>query len=900
GSGWAPAPGTNDQKDYAPGPLFDTTYYKRVVTPTDTLSRDTSGVVSIYVHDTISNNVLSPDEIICWDVQPDSMTGTVPIGGDGMFYYYSWENRTGAGGWASLPGSTSAGYRHPAGLQETTYFRRKVTSGACTHYSDSLTVQVLDTISGNQITDDQLICQHTRADSLFGGALSGGDNTYVYSWQLKIGFDSWIEQGTDMDFYPGILDTAITHRYRRVASSGGPAQDACLDTSNVIAIQVHPEIFNNLLEPMDTLVCEGTDPGSIRPAMDIGGGDGMVYAYHWEESLDQSVWTPSTDGNEAVYVPAPLSDTTWFRRIVHSGECWDTSSAAFYNVHPKILNNLVTNHDTVCYNTQPMPFTQDGSPVGGGIGTYTYGWKSRSGTSVWENAGGVNDQAGYQATSLTDTTYYSRIVESGVCIDTSNILAVVVQNDIGNNIINGGFPTAEACENIGDSITGTGSLVLTGGDETVYAFRWERFNTGAQSWEDAPQDNSPNTDSTYITDDLTVRSYYRRHVRSGACHDVTDSVALNVNPRPTIVLQPVDHLVECYDGITPVMFDIPVQLTGTPPFVVLYNKTAGDSAGSSVTSGGIFTVPLYTASITDYAITITGLIDGNICSSYKDDIPAATPTARISRKPEPALLLEADSAISPTATGWWSAVNPGFGFADSTSIETEMSTTFPEGQDKAETILRWSELNGSCTVESSDTLVVLYEEPDPAAVRSLDSTLYFAPHTPLWADAPTAGQGTWTHESGTAQMDQNDIHNPNVLVSFGDTDLDNPDENIFRWEVSNVICPVTSQTIRIERRDIAQYTAFSPNYDGINDHFILDGLDHADEFTMRIFTRQGVIIHSIEKKPGVDFTEDHWWDGRLDGGDEAADGTYFYVLEVKYAGQTYQYKGYVELVRPKQ
>jgi gliding motility-associated-like protein len=910
-TGWAPAPGTNNQKDYAPGPLFDTTYYKRIVTPSDTMNRDTSGVVSIYVHDTISNNIIAPDDIICWDDRPDTMTGTIPVGGDRSLYYYGWENRTAAGGWTSSQEDTLAGYRYPAGLTETTYFRRKVTSGACRHYSDSLTIEVLDAIEGNQITDDQLVCQHTAADSLFGGVLTGGDNTYAYSWQLTYGFPTnWVELGTDKHFDPGVLDTATVHYYRRVVSSGGPAQDACVDASNVLTIQVDPEIFNNLLAPLDTLVCEGTDPGRIRPAQTIAGGDGMVYAYQWEESLDLGAWTPSASGNEAGYAPAPLSDTIWFRRIVHSGECRDTSSASLYNVHPMVLNNLVSDHDTVCYNTQPLPFAQDGPPVSGGTGVYTYRWKARTGQSGWADAGGANAQTGYQAGALTDTTFFARVVESGVCMDTSNILAVAVQHDIQNNIINGGLPVAEACENIGDSITGTGSLELTGGDETLFLYRWEKFNTGSQLWEDAPPDNSSITDSAYITEDMTVRSYYRRHVWSGACHDVTDSVALNVNPRPTIALQSTDHLVECYDGITPVQFNIPVQLTGTPPFEVRYNKLASDSAGSSVASGGSFTVPLYSGDITDYTITITDLIDNHICFSYTADLPSGTPTAQISRKPEPLMLLAADSVcgpfltvtardpISQTASGWWSSLDPGFSFEDSTSFQTELYADL-DGQDKLETILTWHELNGSCAVGHRDTLVVLFEEPDPAAVLSDDSTLFFAPGAHLWALPASAGQGTWTHLSGTAQMDENDPHNPNVYVSFGDNDLDKTNENLFTWTVQNVKCPATSVDVRVERRDIALYTAFSPDGNDINDLYRLDGLEYADEFTMSIFTRQGVMIHRIEKKPGGVLTDDLWWDGRLESGDEAADGTYFYVLEVKYAGQTYQYKGYVELVRPK-
>ncbi len=911
GSGWGPAPGTNNQKDYAPGPLFDTTYYKRVVTPTDTMNRDTSGVVTIYVHDTISNNIISDDQIICWDVQPDTMTGTNPVGGDRMAYDYLWENRTGAGGWSSLPDDTLAGYRYPAGLQETSYFRRKVTSGACIHYSDSITVEVLDTISGNMITEDQLICQHTAADSLFGATLSGGDNTYAYSWQMRYGSGDWAEQGTDQHFDPGMLDTATIHYYRRVAGSGGPGQDVCLDASNVVTIQVQTEIHSNLLEPLDTLVCEGTDPGTIRPALAIGGGDGMVYAYLWEESLDASGWTPSSGGNGALLAPDPLSDTTWFRRIVQSGECRDTSSAALINVHPGIENNLVTNHDTVCYNTQPLAFAQDGPAVGGGIGAYVYAWKSRTGQSVWGDAVGVNNQTGYQPPSLTDTTYFTRIVGSGVCIDSSNVLTVVVQNDIENNLINGGLPTAEACENIGDSISGTGSLVLTGGDEVSYTFLWEKFNTVSQQWQDAPQDNGPITDSAYITEDQTIMSYYRRHVWSGACHALTDSVTLNVNPRPTITLQSVDHLVACYDGNTPVLFNIPVQLTGTPPFVVRYNKTDNDSAGVSVAYGQSFDVPLYAQEISDYTITITDLIDKNICFSYPNDLPVATPTARISRKPEPVLLLEADSVcgpvidiqaanpISSTATGWWSSTHPAFSFADSTSPATQLTTDLA-GKDRAEIIIRWSELNGSCVVEFEDTLVVLFEEPDPAAVESEDSILYFAPDTRLWAEAATAGQGAWTRLSGTAQMDEGDRHNPNVYVSFGENDLNEENISEFQWTVSNVKCPATKATTRVTRRDIAQYTAFSPNYDGINDYFIIDGLEYADEFKMSILTRQGVVVHRLEKNPGGVITDDLWWDGLLDGGNEAADGTYFYVLVVKYAGQTYEYKGYVELVRPTQ
>ena len=39
------------------------------------------------------------------------------------------------------------------------------------------------------------------------------------------------------------------------------------------------------------------------------------------------------------------------------------------------------------------------------------------------------------------------------------------------------------------------------------------------------------------------------------------------------------------------------------------------------------------------------------------------------------------------------------------------------------------------------------------------------------------------------------------------------------------------------------------------------------------------------------------WDGRMEDGSEAADGTYFYMIEVTHAGQKYNYKNYLELIR---
>ena len=70
---------------------------------------------------------------------------------------------------------------------------------------------------------------------------------------------------------------------------------------------------------------------------------------------------------------------------------------------------------------------------------------------------------------------------------------------------------------------------------------------------------------------------------------------------------------------------------------------------------------------------------------------------------------------------------------------------------------------------------------------------------------------------------------------------------------------------------------------------------------MQIFSRQMVVVKTITE---VDIFVDPRtgemnavWDGRLEDGSEAADGTYFYMIEVVHEGQKYAYKDFLELVR---
>ncbi len=99
-----------------------------------------------------------------------------------------------------------------------------------------------------------------------------------------------------------------------------------------------------------------------------------------------SGWTvprPRTNGcpvsgatDKDLVFTAPLSDTTYYRRIVSSGLLpADTSFRIAVNVHQAITNNVIAAPDTVCWGNAPMAFSPVGDPGGAlGPGTYTYSW----------------------------------------------------------------------------------------------------------------------------------------------------------------------------------------------------------------------------------------------------------------------------------------------------------------------------------------------------------------------------------------------------------------------------------------------------------------------------------------------------------------------------------------------
>ncbi|BDX37378.1 hypothetical protein CYCD_07330 [Tenuifilaceae bacterium CYCD] len=225
-----------------------------------------------------------------------------------------------------------------------------------------------------------------------------------------------------------------------------------------------PAITGNTVSASQT-ICSGTAPAQLTGPVPTGGSGS--YSYRWQISTTavSGPFTNITGATSRNYTPPTLTQTSYYRRVVTSGACISISNVLTITVNPVIANNTITADQSICYNTAPSQFT--GSTPIGGNGTYSYIWQS----STAGAAGPFSDIAGatsinYQPGSLTQDTWFRRIVLSPPCSDnTSNVVAITVSPEFTVSSFTTIDPT---CNGYSD---GSATANLTGGI-APYAFSW--------------------------------------------------------------------------------------------------------------------------------------------------------------------------------------------------------------------------------------------------------------------------------------------------------------------------------------------------------------------------------------------------------------------------------------------
>ena len=902
-----------DTKDYTfTATEADTFWIRRIVTDNGAVPlviTDTSKWVNIIVQPAITGNLVGQDTTICYNQDPLSLIplNAGPSEGNGI-YQYQWMQSLNSDMSDSSPAtgtSDQAAYDPPA-LTDTTYYQRTVISGRCIDQSAALTITVLPSITGNGYTSlpDSIICEGSLFDTMIPDAPGGGNGFYTFLWQDSTASGTWTASPNVNDaatYTPDTSTFAITEQryYRRVVFSG--PDNVCRDNGSTILMTRYHYIENNTISK-DTTICSGSVPPSLTGSTPTAGSG--IYAYMWQDSSKTASWT--TRGTDiSPHSPPALTDTTWYRRIVNSSECADTSNIVIINVHKPITSNVASllsasgSDTTICSGAVPN-LIKGSIPAGGTDlpGDYAYQWYSSPDNSTYTEISGAN-AVDYQPEALTATTWFRRKVISGKCFSESNSIEIIVLPEITGNIITSDQTVCYGT--VPAQLTGT---PLTGGAGGTPVWIWEESADGV-SWTAA---TGTNDEQDYSPPALTGAMKYRRIILSGpsdCCIDTSDIVEIGIHPLPTGTITSVTDTSVCNGR--EVLLE--VSLTGTAPWTLVYSENSTDITvdNISATSAVISRVPEATASVSTFNYSLVSLVDDNGCLAtsltgtrkadvYRVPVADAGPDDAVCG-PEYTL-----AAVPSDGSGKWIfPANVLSLTADDPQSVIIIDSSFTDASDTL--TLYWEETNWQC-VDKDSVEIIFYNRIDNADAGP-DTSLYSFDYIMQLKACPVKAyeSGKWSVMEGTGDFDNDSNCETNVRnISLG--------ANKFKWTVTNGEC-IAGDIIYVTVYDLLIPEGFSPNNDpeGYNNEFIISGLDLRRKLQgqdsvpayqiaeLVIVNGAGTEVFRTSNKNGNTWKN---WDGRNSDGVEMAEGTYYYLLKitsVEVPGQVFRKSGFIILKR---
>ncbi len=241
----------------------------------------------------------------------------------------------------------------------------------------------------------------------------------------------------------GIISTVAGNGISGFGGDGGAALAAnlisysvSLDTSGSLYI---PDYFNDRIRKVSSVIlnntinspqniCLGSLPDSIIGSAPNGSSFGYTYSWIKSTTSNSTGFTSIASSNFLNYKPSTITQNTWFKRVVISGNLKDTSAAVLISVSNPITNNTISSlSQTICFGSTPSTITAS-APSGGDGSNYNYTWlgSTTNATSGYSAISSSNFK-NYLPSALTQNTWFKRVVSSGVCAsDTSTAYLISV------------------------------------------------------------------------------------------------------------------------------------------------------------------------------------------------------------------------------------------------------------------------------------------------------------------------------------------------------------------------------------------------------------------------------------------------------------------------------------------
>ena len=205
--------------------LTQTTYYRRMVTETNSGSIAYSNAATVFVFAQLTGGSVSAAATnIGYETSPGLFSSTATAGGGNCSggYSYKWQQSTDNVTFTDMNLYVATTFTPPA-LTTNTWYRRKVTCGSETAYSNTLAITVRPAFYAGLIAQVALnVATGTSPGALVADAADGGScsGSYTYQWQSSANGTSFTDVGgaTGRNYIPGNL--SATTYYRRKVTCG--------------------------------------------------------------------------------------------------------------------------------------------------------------------------------------------------------------------------------------------------------------------------------------------------------------------------------------------------------------------------------------------------------------------------------------------------------------------------------------------------------------------------------------------------------------------------------------------------------------------------------------------------------------------------------------------------------
>lgn len=374
-SAWNTIPGATGPT-YQPPVLTETTKYRRSVFDSIGNHAFTDYItITLISNPLLGGTIGASNHSICSNTSPGLIDEITQATGNFAVILYQWQDSIPGGNWNDIIGANALDYL-PGNLTQTTYFRRKATE-TCSNISTSAYSNIVEilvaSLNPGAILNSTSVCitYGTTPGVINNVAFpSGGSGGLNYQWQININGAGWNDIVGETN--PDLLNLPVINQptsFRRKVTDNCPS----VDYSNVITFTDGG--VTNAGEIVAGLnICTINTNVSINNVSDA---TGSAYTYTWEKRIKGGNWetiSGETGNNiSSIYI----SQTTYFRRVVHSGcgSAQYSNEVVYYGLSSSINPGfiLATNSFT-CPGEQPGPINS-AMDACAEQGTISYSWE---------------------------------------------------------------------------------------------------------------------------------------------------------------------------------------------------------------------------------------------------------------------------------------------------------------------------------------------------------------------------------------------------------------------------------------------------------------------------------------------------------------------------------------------